>query len=91
MIKVLWKCSRWPGGTHWYAAVDVLNPDEVGVARRIEHDKFVSSERALMWIEREFKRLGEGFELWDWQELIHGVPAMRDAIRKVTQPGKGKM
>lgn len=60
----------------------LVDNDDAHKRRQITHDKFSRSERALMWIEREFNNLGDGFELWDFDELIRGVAAMRSEIRK---------
>lgn len=93
---VLWSCSRFPGGRHWQASISLLNADGEGYEWCHDHwPKFTSHERALMWIEREFKALGEGYALADYMEQIHGVAAMRDEIRRralpsADSPGKGR-
>jgi hypothetical protein len=80
--RALWSCSRWAGGRHWYASIGLLNPDGAGYEWRTEHrPKFESHERALMWIEREFQKLGPDVDLFDYMELIEGIAGMRHTIR----------
>ena len=86
--RVLWSCNQWPGGRHWYASIGLLNADGEGYEWRIERKpKFTNPESALKWIEREFAKLGQGYQLFDYMELVEGVAAMReDILRRAGAP-----
>ncbi len=82
--RMLWSCRPFAGGRHFYAFVGLLNANREGYQWRRDHPKFVNAERALMWIEREFAKLSN-CELWDFEEQIEGVKAMRAHIRALAE------